>query len=47
MRLQHRRWHRVAWIVLPVIVAMLFVAALAVKPLPLSPGSGVIQGSRQ
>jgi predicted benzoate:H+ symporter BenE len=32
MRRPHRRWHRAIWLVLPVLVAGLFAAALAVKP---------------
>jgi hypothetical protein len=35
MKLAHRRWHRRIWIVLPAIVGVIFVAALAVRPSPL------------
>jgi hypothetical protein len=32
MRLPHRRWHRLIWVILPAIVVVLCIAALAVRP---------------
>jgi hypothetical protein len=34
MKRAHRRWHWRIWIVLPLLLAALFVAALAVRPAP-------------
>ncbi len=44
MKVQHRHWHRVAWIVLPAIVAVLFVAALVVRPPAGEPAAKSSQG---
>jgi len=35
MRRPHRRWHRAIWLVLPVLVAVGFAAALMLRPPPL------------
>jgi hypothetical protein len=34
MRLPHRRWHRLIWVILPAIVVVLCIAALAIRPDP-------------
>jgi hypothetical protein len=43
MRRSHRRWHGRVWLVLPILVAIGFIAALALRP-PASPeiASGVL-----
>ena len=43
MRRPHRRWHRLAWLALPAIVAVLFAAALAVRP-PLDATGAIVSG---
>jgi hypothetical protein len=32
MRRPHRRWHRVLWLILPLLVALGFAAALVLRP---------------
>lgn len=35
MRRAHRRWHLLAWAILPVALGVLILAALALRPAPL------------
>lgn len=43
MRRPHRRWHRLAWLILPAVVAVLLVAALDVRP-PLDANGAIAIG---